>query len=62
MSLQEWLFFVLACAAAVVGLLLAASDNGSTGYTVGFMVFVAAVAYAFMTLKRYFDRADAMRH
>ena len=49
---------VLSCGAAIVGLLVAASDGQGTTYTIGVMLFVAAVIYAFYLVRRYFDRAD----
>ena len=62
MSLGEWLVLALACWAAVVGLLLAASEGGETTYALGLALFAAAVIYAGCFIKRYFDRADAGRH
>jgi hypothetical protein len=61
-SIGEWLVLALACAAGIVGLLLAASDRGGTAYTIGIILFVAAVAYTFVFIKRHFDRLDQMRH
>lgn len=61
-SLGEWLVLFLACVAAIVGLLLASSDGEGTTYTIGVMLFVAAVLYAFHWVKCYFDRVDGTRH
>ena len=51
------------CAAAIVGLLLAAEsrDNGAA-YALGLGLFVVAVVYAFAFIKRHFDRIDQSRH
>jgi membrane protein implicated in regulation of membrane protease activity len=62
-SIGEWFVLALTCAVGVVGLLLAASGGeGSGSYTIGLMLFVAAVIYAFIFIKRYFDRVDQTRH
>jgi uncharacterized membrane protein (DUF485 family) len=58
----EWLVLVLACAVGVIGLLLAASDSGGTTYTLGFGLFVVAIVYTFVFIKRHFDRLDQSRH
>jgi hypothetical protein len=58
----EWLVLALACCAAIAGLLLAASGGEGTTYTLGLGLFVAAVIYAFHSIKRYFDRIDQTRH
>jgi hypothetical protein len=62
LSIGEWLVLALACAAGVVGLLFAASDSGGTAFTIGIGLFVAAVVYTFVSIKRHFDRLDQMRH
>ncbi len=61
MSIGEWLVLVLACAVAIVGLFLAASDNEGTIYKIGLALFVAAVGYALLFIKRHFDRIDQSR-
>jgi membrane protein implicated in regulation of membrane protease activity len=61
-SLGEWLALVLSCGAAIVGLLVAASDGMGTTYTIGVMLFVAGVIYAFYLVKRYFDRTGQTTH
>ena len=61
MTNGEWLVLVLACAVGVIGLLLAASDSGGTTFTLGLGLFVAAVVYAFVFIKRHFDRHEAAR-
>jgi hypothetical protein len=50
------------CAVGIIGLLLAASDNAGSASCVGFDLFLVAVAYAFVLIKRHFDRVDQMRH
>ncbi len=61
MALSEWLVLALSCVAAVVGLMLAASEGEGTTYTIGLGLFVAAVIYAFYLIKRYFDRLEQTR-
>jgi hypothetical protein len=61
-SIGEWLVLALACGAAVVGLLLAAAQDGGASYPIGLALFVAAVAYAFVFIKRHFDRIDRAPH
>jgi len=61
-STREWLVLALACAAGIVGLLFAASDSGGPAFTIGMVLFLAAVAYTFVSIKRHFDRVDQMRH
>jgi hypothetical protein len=60
-ALWQWFVLALACAAGIVGLLLAASDKGEATYNIGVGLFVAAVAYAFVFIKRHFDRLDLPR-
>jgi hypothetical protein len=50
------------CAVGIVGLLIAASDNAGSGFCIGFALFLVAVAYAFVLIKRHFDRVDQMHH
>jgi membrane protein implicated in regulation of membrane protease activity len=54
----EWLVLVLACGVAIVGLLLAASNPQGASYWAGLALFVAAVIYAGLVIKRYFDRVE----
>jgi hypothetical protein len=61
-SIAEWLVLALACGAGIVGLLLAASDSEGTIYLLGLCLFVGAVAYAALFIKRHFDRIDQTRH
>jgi 1,4-dihydroxy-2-naphthoate octaprenyltransferase len=61
-STREWLVLALACAAGIVGLLFAASDSGGPAFTIGVGLFIAAVVYTFVFIKRHFDRLDQMRH
>lgn len=62
MAICGWLVLAVACAVGIVGLLLAASANGGASGCVGFGVFLIAVAFAFVMIKRHFDRADQLRH
>ena len=62
MAIGEWFVLAVACAVAVVGLMVAASGTGGSTYCIGMSLFVVAVAYAFILVKRYFDRIDAARH
>jgi hypothetical protein len=59
-SIGEWLVLALACGAGIIGLLLASGGEG-TLYVLGLVLFVAAVIYAFVLIKRYFDRLDRAR-
>ncbi len=61
MSIGEWLVLALACGAGILGLLLAASAEGKTIYALGLGLFAGAVIYAFLLVKRYFDRLDRTR-
>ena len=63
MSNGNWLMLAVGCAAAIVGLLLAAEsrDNGAA-YALGLGLFVVAVVYAFAFIERHFDRIDQSRH
>jgi hypothetical protein len=58
----QWLVLALACAVGVTGLLLAASDSGGATDTIGLGLFVVAVVYAFVFIKRHFDRLDQSQH
>ncbi len=61
MSNGEWLVLALACGVAIVGLLVAASNPQGTSYWAGLALFVAAVAYSGLLIKRYFDRVERQR-
>ncbi len=61
MSNGEWLRLVLACGAAVGGLLLAASNPQGSTYWLGLAVFVAAIVCGALVIKRYFDRVERER-
>jgi len=58
----EWLVLALACGAAIAGLLLASSSGEGATYTLGLGLFVVAVIYAAIFIKRHFDRLDQTRH
>ena len=62
MTTGEWLVLALACGAAVVGLLLAASNPEGATYGMGLGLFAAAVIYTGAFIKRHFDRTEASRH
>ena len=62
MTNGEWLVLVLACAAGVMGLLLAASESGGATDIIGLGLFAVAVVYAFVFIKRHFDRLEQSRH
>jgi len=59
-AIGEWLVLLLMVVLGIGGLLYAASDDG-TPYTIGLMVFVGAVVYAFIFIKQHFDRVDGLR-
>jgi hypothetical protein len=61
-ALNGWLVLAATCAVGIVGLLLAASDSAGSASCVGFGLFLVAVAYAFVLIKRHFDRVDQLRH
>jgi hypothetical protein len=61
-SIGEWLVLALACAAGVVGLLLAASGDERTLYVLGLGLFAGAVIYAALFIKRHFDCLDRTQH
>ena len=58
MELNEWLMLLLATLVGIGGLYLASSAGQGTAYTIGLVVFVAAVGYAFYLIKRHFDRIE----
>jgi uncharacterized membrane protein HdeD (DUF308 family) len=58
----EWLVLLLTVAAALAGLFVASGAGEGTSYILGLLVAIGAVAYAFIYIKRYFDRIDASRH
>ncbi len=62
MAIGGWLILAATCAVGIVGLLIAASDNAGSGFCIGFALFLAAVAYAFVLVKRHFDRIDQTHH
>jgi membrane protein implicated in regulation of membrane protease activity len=62
MAIGEWFVLALACAAGVIGLLLAASNDGGGTYHIGLGLFIVAVVYAFVFIKRHFDRIDRTPH
>lgn len=61
MSIGEWLVLAMACGAGVLGLLLASSSAGETISVLGMALFVGAVIYAGLFVKRHFDRLDQQR-
>ena len=62
MSLMQWVVLLITCLVGIFGLFLAADAGSGTLYGIGLLVFVAAVVYAFVLVKQYFDRLDAARH
>lgn len=62
MPTDQWLILALTIVVAIVGLFLAASGNTGIMYAAGLLLFAAAVVYAFILIKRHFDRVDQMRH
>ncbi len=58
----EWLKLVAACVVALIGLFVAASGPTGNPYAIGMGLFVASTAYAFVLIKRYFDRVDGVGH
>ena len=62
MSLKQWLVLLLTCLVGVDALFVAAEVGSGAVYGIGLLVFAAAVVYAFVHVKRHFDRLDAERH
>jgi hypothetical protein len=62
MSIGEWIVLAIACGVGISGLLLAASQGEGATYSMGLLMFGAAVVYAFYFLKRHFDRIDQAPH
>ena len=62
MAIDQWVVLLLTIAAAIVGLFLAASGETGVMYALGLLLFAAAVVYAFVLIKRHFDRVDQARH
>jgi len=56
-----WIQLLLAVIVGIVALLRASADQASTAGTIAFLIFLAAIAYAFLTIKRVFDRIDRAR-
>lgn len=61
-AIDQWVVLLLTIAAAIVGLFLAASGETGVMYALGLLLFAAAVVYAFVLIKRHFDRVDQARH
>lgn len=57
-----WVQLGLATIVAVLALLDASANPNSTTATIAFLIFLAAIAYAFFTIKRAFDWIDRERH
>ena len=62
MELNQWLILVVAIFAGIGGLFLASGSEGGATYTLGWLVFAAAVVVAFAHIKRHFDRVDSRGH
>jgi hypothetical protein len=62
MSLMQCVLLLITCLVGVVGLFVAADAGSGTFYGVGLLVFAAAVVYAFILVKQYFDHFDAGGH
>jgi len=62
MSLRQWVLLLIACLVGILGLFLAAGAGSGMFYGIGLLVFAAAIVYAFVLVKQYFDRLDARRH
>jgi hypothetical protein len=60
-SLGQWFVLAVTIGVGVIGLLLAAS-GGENMYALGLMLFVGAVIYAFIQVKRHFDRVDGVHN
>lgn len=57
-----WMQLALAVIIAILALLNASANQNSMGGAIAFLIFLAAVGYAFLTIKRAFDRIDSERH
>jgi hypothetical protein len=60
--LSFWVQLLLAAIVAILALLDASANQAGTGGTIAFLIFLAAIAYAFFMIKRGFDRIDRERH
>jgi hypothetical protein len=56
-----WAQLVLAAIVAILALLDASANQAGTGGTIAFLIFLAAIGYAFFMIKRAFDRIDNER-
>jgi hypothetical protein len=53
---------LLTCLVGVDALFVASEVGSRAVYGIGLLVFAVAVVYAFVQVKRHFDRLDAERH
>jgi hypothetical protein len=61
-ALSFWLQLALTGVVGVLALIKASASQGDTGGTIGFLIFLAAIAYAFWLIKSAFDRIDRSGH
>ncbi len=61
-TIGKWLVLALASGAGIFGLLLASSGAEGILYELGLGLFVSAVVYISLLIKRHFDRLDQARH
>jgi hypothetical protein len=59
MTLGQLFVLALATVVGIAGLFLAAASGGGASNCIGLAIFVVSVAYAFVLIKRHFDRIDA---
>jgi len=57
-----WAQLALATIVAILALVDASASHNNTTATIAFLIFLAAIAYAFVTIKRAFDQIDRDRH
>lgn len=57
-GLGMWIVGVISALIAFVGLALASGAHDGSMYTMGLVIFAAAVAFVFWLIKRYFDEQE----
>lgn len=62
MGLSFWLRLALTGLVGVLALIEASFSQGDVSGTIGFLIFLAAIAYGFWLIKSAFDQIDRSRH
>jgi membrane protein implicated in regulation of membrane protease activity len=61
MELREWVVLVATIIVGILALAFASGTHDPINYTIALIVFLAAVVFAFLQVKRYFDRVERSR-